>query len=73
MILYQKKFFTINKQFNKNPNIIHLHFVANDYHQTLLIVTHGSTLAEISNRSIEMEDGRITKQFDFFGSTELID
>jgi ABC-type lipoprotein export system ATPase subunit len=52
----------INKQFNKNPNIIHLHFVANDYHQTLLIVTHGSTLAEISNRSIEMEDGRITKQ-----------
>ncbi|HSQ43831.1 MAG TPA: ABC transporter ATP-binding protein [Ginsengibacter sp.] len=36
--------------------------LANDYQQTLLIVTHDSTLAEISNRSIEMEDGKIIKQ-----------
>jgi len=35
---------------------------ANDYQQTLLIVTHDSTLAEISNRSIEMEDGKIIRQ-----------
>ena len=36
--------------------------LANDYQQTLLIVTHDSTLAEISNRSIEMEDGKIIRQ-----------
>ena len=33
--------------------------LAAEYHQTLLIVTHDSTLAEISNRTIEMEDGKI--------------
>lgn len=36
--------------------------LANDYQQTLLIVTHDPTLAEISNRSIEMEDGKIIRQ-----------
>lgn len=36
--------------------------LANDYHQTLLIVTHDQTLAEISNRTIEMEDGKIIHQ-----------
>lgn len=33
--------------------------LAAEYHQTLLIVTHDPTLAEISNRTIEMEDGKI--------------
>jgi lipoprotein-releasing system ATP-binding protein len=36
--------------------------LANDYHQTLLIVTHDQSLTEISNRTIEMEDGKIIRQ-----------
>ena len=36
--------------------------LANDYEQTLLIVTHDETLANISNRTIEMEDGKIIRQ-----------
>ncbi len=33
--------------------------LARDYNQTLLIVTHDESMAEISNRIIEMEDGKI--------------
>jgi lipoprotein-releasing system ATP-binding protein len=36
--------------------------LAHDYHQTLLIVTHDQTLARISGRTIEMEDGKIIRQ-----------
>lgn len=36
--------------------------LSQEYHQTLLIVTHDQELTEISNRSIEMEDGRIIRQ-----------
>ncbi len=36
--------------------------LAAEYHQTLLIVTHDSSLAEIASRIIEMEDGKIIKQ-----------
>ena len=36
--------------------------LAYEYHQTLLIVTHDQELTEISNRSIEMEDGKIIRQ-----------
>ena len=36
--------------------------LAHDYDQTLLIVTHDETLAYISNRTIEMEDGKIIRQ-----------
>ncbi len=36
--------------------------LAQEFHQSLLIVTHDTTLAEIANRTIEMEDGRIIKQ-----------
>jgi lipoprotein-releasing system ATP-binding protein len=36
--------------------------LAREYHQTLLIVTHDENLAKISNRIIEMEDGKIIKQ-----------
>ena len=33
-----------------------------EFHQTLLIVTHDDELTRISNRSIEMEDGKIIRQ-----------
>jgi lipoprotein-releasing system ATP-binding protein len=36
--------------------------LAAEYHQTLLIVTHDSSLAEIASRIIEMEDGKIIRQ-----------
>ncbi len=36
--------------------------LAYQYNQTLLIVTHDETLANISNRTIEMEDGKIIRQ-----------
>ncbi len=36
--------------------------LAYEYNQTLLIVTHDETLANISNRTIEMEDGKIIRQ-----------
>ena len=36
--------------------------LVNEYHQTLLIVTHDPTMASISNRVIEMEDGKILRQ-----------
>lgn len=36
--------------------------LATEYHQTLLIVTHDPTLADIANRTIEMEDGKIIRQ-----------
>ena len=36
--------------------------LAYEYHQTLLIVTHDQELTEISNRSIEMIDGKIIRQ-----------
>lgn len=36
--------------------------LTHDYEQTLLIVTHDETLANISNRTIEMEDGKIIRQ-----------
>ena len=35
--------------------------LAKEYNQTLLIVTHDESMASISNRIIEMEDGRIIK------------
>ncbi|HQZ49167.1 MAG TPA: ATP-binding cassette domain-containing protein, partial [Chitinophagaceae bacterium] len=33
--------------------------LAKEFNQTLLIVTHDESMAAISNRIIEMEDGRI--------------
>ena len=33
--------------------------LASEFNQTLLIVTHDKSMAEISNRIIEMEDGKI--------------
>ena len=38
----------------------HLFFeLRNEFHQTLVIVTHNSTLADMADRKIEMRDGRI--------------
>src|SRR5690606_22865745 len=36
--------------------------LAYEFQQTLLIVTHDDTLANIGNRTIEMEDGKIIRQ-----------
>lgn len=48
---------------SKNREIVFNIFklLAEEYHQTLLIVTHDQTIAERSHRVIEMEDGRIIR------------
>jgi lipoprotein-releasing system ATP-binding protein len=47
----------------KNSEIVFDIFkkLAEEYHQTLLIVTHDQSFAERTHRIIEMEDGRIVK------------
>ncbi len=48
----------------KNSEIVFDIFkkLAEEYHQTLLIVTHDQSFAERTHRIIEMEDGRIVKE-----------
>ncbi|MCY7311284.1 MAG: ABC transporter ATP-binding protein [Bacteroidota bacterium] len=48
----------------KNSDIVFDIFkqLANEFNQTLLIVTHDQSFAERTNRTIEMEDGRIINQ-----------
>jgi lipoprotein-releasing system ATP-binding protein len=48
----------------KNSQIVFDTFkqLAEEFHQTLLIVTHYPAFAEGTQRIIEMEDGKIVKQ-----------
>jgi lipoprotein-releasing system ATP-binding protein len=48
----------------KNSEIVFETFkqLAQQFHQTLLIVTHDPAFAEGTQRIIEMEDGRIVRQ-----------
>jgi lipoprotein-releasing system ATP-binding protein len=48
----------------KNSDIVFDIFkkLTEEFHQTLLIVTHDQSFADRTHRIIEMEDGRIIKQ-----------
>ena len=43
----------------QNAGLIHEYFqkMRNDFHQTLVIVTHNMNLANIANRTLQMKDG----------------